>query len=142
MNPTKTTGELIRYFSIDNTVMSCNESLNWDMNWDTHINNITSKANKIIGFLRRNLPIQNTETKILAYKSTVRSNLEYCASHPSVWSPHTEKLKSKLEQVQRRAARYVTNRYHNTSGSVSAMLTHLQLPTLEHQELKQNYNAL
>ena len=35
-----------------------------DMNWDTHINNITSKANKIIGFLRRNLPIQNTETKI------------------------------------------------------------------------------
>ena len=66
-----------------------------DMNWDTHINNITSKANKIIGFLRRNLPIQNTETKILAYKSMARSNLEYCAS---VWSPHTEKLKSKLEQ--------------------------------------------
>jgi hypothetical protein len=36
------------------------------MNWDTHINNITSKANKIIGFLRRNLPIQNAEIKILA----------------------------------------------------------------------------
>jgi hypothetical protein len=56
------------------------------------------------------------------------TRLEYCAS---VWPPHTEKLKSKLEQVQRRAARYVTNRYHNTS-SVSAMLNHLQLPTLEH----------
>jgi antitoxin component HigA of HigAB toxin-antitoxin module len=54
----------------------------------------------------------------------------------------TEKLKSKLEQVQRRAARYVTNQYHNTS-SVSAMLNHLQLPTLEHlRHLKQNYNAL
>ena len=62
------------------------------MNWDTHINNITSKANKIIGFLRRNLPIQNTETKTLAYKSMVRSNLEYCTS---VWSPYTEKLKTK-----------------------------------------------
>ena len=73
-----------------------------ELHGDTRINNITSKANKSIGFLRRNLPIQNTETKILAYKSTVRSNLEYCAS---VWSPHTEKLKSKLEQVQRRAAR-------------------------------------
>ena len=60
------------------------------MNWDTHINNITSKANKIIGFLRRNIQIQNTETKTLAYKSMVRSNLEYCTS---VWSPHTEKLK-------------------------------------------------
>jgi hypothetical protein len=75
-----------------------------DMNWDTHINNITSKANKIIGFLRRNLQIQNTEAKTLAYKSMVRSNLEYCTS---VWSPDTEKLKSKLGQVQHRAARYV-----------------------------------
>jgi hypothetical protein len=46
------------------------------------------------------------------------------------------------EQVQRRTARYVTNRYHNTS-SVLAMLNHLQLPTLEHRRnLKQNYNAL
>jgi hypothetical protein len=99
------------------------------MNWDTHINNITSKANQIIGFLRRNIQIQNIETKTLAYKSMVRSNLEYCAS---VWSPHTEKLKSKLEQVQRRAARYVTNHYHNIS-SVSAMLNHLQWPTLEHR---------
>jgi hypothetical protein len=70
-------------------------ALSKDMNWDTHINNIISKANKIIGFLRRNLPIQNTEIKTLAYKSMVRSNLEYCAN---VWSPHTENLKSKLEQ--------------------------------------------
>jgi hypothetical protein len=43
-----------------------------DMNWDTDINNITSKANMIIGFLRRNLPIQKTETKTVAYKSMVR----------------------------------------------------------------------
>jgi hypothetical protein len=47
----------------------------------------------------------------------------------------TEKLKSKLE---RRAARYVTNRYHNTN-SVSAMLNHLQLPTLEH---RRNLNTI
>jgi hypothetical protein len=38
----------------------------------------------------------------------VRSNLEYCAS---VWSPHTEKLKSKLEQVQRRAASQTLAQY-------------------------------
>ena len=99
------------------------------MNWDKHIHNITAKANKILGFLRRNLQIKNEDTKSLAYKSMVRSNLEYCAS---VWSPQTEKLKGKIEQVQRRAARYVTNNYRNTS-SVTAMLNHLQWPTLENR---------
>ena len=36
---------------------------------------------------------------------------------------------TQLEHVQRRAARYVTNRYHNTS-SVSNMIEHLNWQTL------------
>ena len=38
-----------------------------------------------------------------------------------------------LEQVQRRAARYVTNRYHNTS-SASNMLEHLNWRSLADQK--------
>ena len=99
------------------------------MSWEPHtcINNITAKANKILGFLKRNLQIRQEDTKSLAYKSMVRSNLEYCST---VWSPHTKKLKDKLENVQRWAAHYVTHRYHNTS-SVSDMLHHLNWPSLE-----------
>jgi hypothetical protein len=48
------------------------------MTWNAHINNITSKAQKLLGFLRRNLQIKNEQTKSMAYKSLVRSNLEYC----------------------------------------------------------------
>ena len=104
-------------------------TLSSNMSWEPHINNITTKANKILGFLKRNLQIKQEETKALAYKSMVRSNLEYCST---IWSPHTKKLKDKVEHTQRRAARYVTNRYHNTS-SVSNMLEHLNWPTLEHR---------
>ena len=104
-------------------------TLSSNMSWEPHINNITTKANKILGFLRRNLQIKQEETKSLAYKSMVRSNLEYCST---IWAPHTKKLKDKVEKTQRRAARYVTNRYHNTS-SVSNMLQHLHWPTLEHR---------
>jgi hypothetical protein len=48
----------------------------------------------------------------------------------SVESPHQQQDKQRLERIQRRAARYVTNRYHNTS-SVSDMLDQLEWPSLE-----------
>ena len=57
--------------------------------------------------------------------------LEYCST---VWNPHTKTQTKKLEMVQRRAARYVTNRYHNTS-SVTSMLDHLEWDTLEKRRL-------
>lgn len=56
----------------------------------------------------------------------VKSNLQYCSS---VLKPHTKKLKDKLENVQKRAARYVTHNFYNTK-SVSNMLHHLNWPAL------------
>ena len=46
--------------------------------------------------------------------------------------PCTNEDITQLEQVQRRAARYVTNRYHNTS-SVSNMIGHLNWRSLADQ---------
>jgi len=97
------------------------------MTWNAHINNITSKAQKLLRFLRRNLQIKNEHTKSMAYKSLVRSNLEYCST---IWSPHTNKQKNEIEKVQRRAARYTNGRFHNTS-SVTSMLDHLKWNSLE-----------
>ena len=59
----------------------------------------------------------------------VRSSLEYCSS---IWAPHTKQHIDKIESVQRRAARYVTKRYHNTS-SVTSILNHLNWNTLENR---------
>ena len=57
----------------------------------------------------------------------VRPSLEYCAS---VWNPNQKELIQKIEVIQRRAARYVSNRFRNTS-SVSSMLDALQWESLE-----------
>lgn len=103
-----------------------------NMSWNRHIDQTVKKANGMLGFLRRNLRVTNESTKTSAYRSIVQPLLEYCST---VWSPYTQEYIQKVEMVQRRAARYVTNRYHNTS-SVTTMLDHLEWETLEARRTK------
>ena len=97
-----------------------------DLKWNTHIDNITSKANRTLGFIRRNIRISSPTIKTMAYNSLVRPLLEYASP---VWDPYTKLNIDKIEMVQRRAARFATNRYHNTS-SVTNMLSTLQWRSL------------
>ena len=98
-----------------------------NLNWDTQISRVIAKANKSLGFLRRNLRVRSQALKQLAYFAFVRPCLEYASS---VWDPHSATAINQIEAVQRRAARWVVNRYRQTS-SVSDMLTNLQWESLE-----------
>ena len=94
------------------------------LTWATHITRMCAKANRNLGFLRRNLQIQNRHIKEMAYKGLVRPVIEYCSP---VWNPHQQKYIDKIEMVQRRAARYTLNRNH--ISSVSSMLQELDWET-------------
>jgi hypothetical protein len=96
--------------------------LSSDLTWSRHIGNMVKKANKQLGFVKRNLPFVNEKFKEIAYFALVRPKLEYCSP---VWDTHLKKYKNQIEMVQRRAARYVLKRYNNTS-SVSNMLQYLK----------------
>ena len=100
-----------------------------DLRWDTHIQNICDKANRTIGFLRRNLNIGVVSIKQQAYFSLVRPLVEYAST---VWDPDTQTNIQTLEMVQRRAARYILSRHRNTS-SVSDMLQSLNWRSLENR---------
>lgn len=101
-------------------------TLNSDLDWGTHINNISSKANKTLGFLRRNLAFAPRETKAMAYKTLVRPQLEYASA---VWNPYQQKYIDQVEKVQRTAARWSCRRWRNCSH-VGEMLDQLEWPTL------------
>ena len=96
-------------------------TLSNDMSWSKHIETIASKANQKLGFIKRNIKVRDHKLKERAYKAIVQPTLEYCST---VWDPHTKQHSKTLEKVQRRAARWVTGRYHNTS-SVSDMIRDL-----------------
>ena len=93
---------------------------------------MTFKANHSLSFIRRNLQFKSKSVKDRGYQSLVRPKLEYCCS---LWDPYTTENINKIEQVQRRAARYACHRHHNTS-SVANMIHSLDWPTLQERRLK------
>jgi len=63
-----------------------------------------TKANRILGFIRRTVVSREKSIILNLYKTLVRPHLEYCVQ---VWNPHLQKDKDILEKVQRRATRMI-----------------------------------
>lgn len=103
-----------------------------DLSWACHINQVANKANKMLGLLRRNILSCSGPVKEMAYKTLVRSKMEYCGA---IWDPYHNNNKMTLEKVQRRAARFVLNNYQ-PKASVTGMLHDLQWETLEVRRTK------
>ena len=66
--------------------------------------------------------------KEAAFKSMVRPILEYGST---VWDPHCNGLNDELENVQKRAARFVTRNYSYETGSMTGILEELKWETLQ-----------
>lgn len=92
-----------------------------------HLENIAEKALKKLFFLKRTLRHADRDTKLLAYVTLVRPILEYASI---IWFPFTDSGISTLERVQRKAIRFIFNRYRRLD-SPTQLLRHADLPTLE-----------
>lgn len=92
-----------------------------DLRWHQHIDNISAKATRTLNFVRRNVYCCSPEAKSLAFISLIRPHLEYAAA---AWDPYTARDSGQLDNVQRRAARFVKNDYRRTT-SVSQLVAQL-----------------
>ena len=86
-----------------------------------------TKASQSLGFIRRNLKHCNESFKETAYISLVRSVLEYSST---VWDPHSDKEITQIENIQRKAARFVKGDYSRHS-SVTQMMNDLNWRPLQ-----------
>ncbi len=88
-------------------------TISQNLQWEEHVNTISARASKTLGFFRRNLRGCPKEFKQLAYFSLVRSKLEYAYAS---WDPHLIKDIQCLDKVQRRGASFVCNDYRRDSS--------------------------
>ena len=84
-------------------------------------------ANRIRSFVARNVHSCPRKVKAACYTTLVRPVMEYATT---VWPPHTAQNCNKLEQVQRRAARFACCTNERTA-SVTSMLNDLKWESLE-----------
>ena len=131
----KRTSKIQASYKLECTVLENVESIKYlgviitkDLKWNTHISNVCTKANRTLGFLRRNLFSCPQDVREAAYKVLVRPILEYGSS---VWDPHYEGLIDDLEKVQKRAARFVTRNYTYEKGSMTGILKKLKWESLQ-----------
>ena len=69
-----------------------------DLKWNTHVSNICTKANRTLGFLRRNLVLYPRDVKESAYNGLVHPILEYGST---VWDPKVYFFKTNLRRFRK-----------------------------------------
>ena len=89
-------------------------SISCDLQWKYHIGKMIAGANRKLGLIKRACRfITNRHTRKILLCSLVRPQLEYCSS---LWSPSVIKYGGLIENVQRRATKFILN---NPSRDVS-----------------------
>ena len=117
-----------------NTAKYLGVHISGDLKWNHHIGKITSKANRTLGFVKRNLRVKSRTLRERAYLSLVRPQLEYCSS---IWDPRKgveNNGSHRIEMVQRRAARWVMSNF-DPKASVTDMLDSLGWRSLEQRRV-------
>ena len=74
------------------------------LSFNDHINMIVSKANSMLGFIKRNSSeFTNPQTLKCLYMSLVRPHIEYCSI---IWNPYFGSNNIRIERVQKNFTRY------------------------------------
>ena len=94
------------------------------LKFNKHIEMSITKASQRVGLIRRSFKHMDTHMFLTLYKSLVRPVLEYCST---VWCTNTKIMSEKLERVQRRATKLVTQ---ISNLDYPSRLKRLNLPSL------------
>ncbi|CAH2269505.1 jg944 [Pararge aegeria aegeria] len=106
--------------------------------YDKHVDQIVSKASRMLGYLSRSSKdFTKLKTIKILYCALVRSNLEYASQ---IWNPHYEVYIQRIERIQKKFIRFLKFRFKlNSSLSYEAICAQLHLLPLA---LRRNINDI
>ena len=84
------------------------------LSWGKHIEEICKKVSSAIGALKRLRPFISKETAIQIYNALILPHFDYCSL---VWECLSGYLSDKLQKLQNRAARVITKSPFHASSS-------------------------
>ena len=79
-------------------------TLSNNLSWSEHVNNICLRSKRQLGLIHRHFHVAPRVAQERLYVSTVLPYLDYCTS---VWDPHHQKNRAKLNSVQAFASKVV-----------------------------------
>ncbi len=129
---TRKSSPLITSYSLDgqqltlsNLEIDLSVIMNSNLTWINQVNRVRSKANQMLGFIRRStIEMHDVGARKYLYLQLVRNNFAYASQ---VWSPQTIKLIEDIEKVQRRATKYILNLGFITNVPYTTRLLQLDL---------------
>ena len=114
----------------DDEVKLLGVTIDFKLDFNTHISNICKKAARQLNVLKRIGTHLNRLAKLTIYHSFIMSNLSFC---PLTWHFCSEKNTNKIEKLQERALRFIYDDYTN---SYNHLLEQSKLPSLKIRRMR------
>ena len=118
----KKANEKITSFHISNTDIQCEDNvtllgvnIDFLLKFDSHVTDICKKASKQVAVLKRIGKFLTKQGRMVIYNSFILSNFNYC---PVVWHFCGKNSTAKMEKIQERALRFVTEDYDSSISDI------------------------
>ena len=90
-------------------------TIDTQLSWSKHVDEICKKASSAIGALKRVRPFISTDVAAQIYNALILPHSDYCSP---VWDCMSGYLSDKLQKLQNRAARVITTSPFDTSSNL------------------------
>ena len=114
-------------------IKSLGLTIDAQLSWSKHVDEISKKVSSAIGALKRVRPFIPTDVAVQIYNALILPHFDYCSP---VWDGMSGCLSDKLQKLQNRAARVITQSPFDTSSNLLVAMLRWEKLSLRRKKQK------